>query len=329
MPRWARSWIAVSFASVVASTSERSHAFCRTTTKEQPRDWDVTSQGCYDSAVNSDAKDLYWQNRCVSYDLQKDGSAQVALEQASALVAGAFQAWSAVSCGGEQPSVDGVDLGPVECATVEYNQAQPNQNIIVFRDDAWPYADATSALGRTTVTYLSATGEIVSADLEINATQKLSVPMTAQPDRERTPLTEGYDLSAILLHEVGHFLGLAHSARADAAMYATYQTAGRPLSDDDAAGICTAYPPSGTRPTSAGPVPGMACDPTPRHGFSTACSTPGADRPDPTNPSSSSSGCACELVTTRSRHWNGAACAAALAVTWIARSARRRVNRTR
>jgi hypothetical protein len=74
---------------------------------------------------------------------------------------------------------------------------------------------------------------------------------------------------------------MAHSGDGYATMFAIYtrgMTTMRTLRDDDRAGLCSIYPPGGTRnvdPTvSGGSVPEDACDPTPRHGFSTQCGQP-------------------------------------------------------
>jgi hypothetical protein len=61
-------------------------------------------------------------------------------------------------------------------------------------------------------------------------------------------------------------------------MFAHYNpgaTAMRNLTADDVSGICAVYPPGGSRTTSLGaPIAEDACDPTPRHGFSTQCAQP-------------------------------------------------------
>jgi hypothetical protein len=67
---------------------------------------------------------------------------------------------------------------------------------------------------------------------------------------------------------------MAHSPDTRATMYASYKqgaTTMRYLAADDVAGICTAYPPDGTRGTASGPVKANACDPTPRHGYGSEC----------------------------------------------------------
>jgi len=168
-------------------------------------------------------------------------------------------------------SIDVRDEGPVDCAEVQYNQDQPNQHVILFHDDDWPYHDSSNTLALTTVTYDPDTGEIYDADMEINSTVTPIVVGDPVPD-------DGYDFLSIVTHETGHFLGLAHSGDERATMYAHYQpgqTSMRDLTEDDVSGICSIYPSDGTRTTSVGaPVAEGACDPTPRHGFSTQCASP-------------------------------------------------------
>ena len=248
-------------------------AFCRTTTDPIPADFTPdpgTAGGCW-----VQGKPLYWTNACVGYSLQKDASHQVSVEAASQALAAAFAKWTGTACptdgkGRSRTSIDVRDLGPVDCSLVQYNQAQGNQHVIVFRDDSWPHADSNNTLALTTVTFNPDTGEIYDADMEINTHDQrvtLSDPVPA----------DGYDFAAIVTHETGHFLGLAHSADAHATMYAHYQpgsTAMRNLTSDDVQGICSIYAPDGTRGSAAGAVPELSCDPTPRHGFSTTCGVP-------------------------------------------------------
>ena len=180
------------------------------------------------------------------------------------------------------------NLGNVSCAEVRYNQNGPNQNVIVFRDDQWPYSDPNNTLGLTTVTFNADTGEIYDADMEINASGKNLTTTTI------TPLT-GFDLLSVVTHEAGHFLGLAHASDTRSTMYASYRpgtSALRTLAADDIAGICSIYPTATTRNVAAnvsasGVTDATACDPAPRHGFSTTCAETGTP-----SGSSSSGGCA-------------------------------------
>ncbi len=267
-----------------------SEGFCRTTTCPLPAYFSPTVDACYPDgfaaycrSLPTPAKTLpiWWASACVSYDLQRNGTRQIAYDTVSRIVAAAFAKWTGTTCatGGtdaSRVSINVRDLGPVDCNLVQYNTDQPNQHAILFHDDIWPYEDANNTLGLTTVTFDPETGEIYDADMEINATVPLSVGDPVPPT--------GYDFDSIVTHEAGHFLGMAHSGDDRATMFAHYSpgtSTMRVLADDDVNGICTIYPPGGARSVDpsvlgankAGLIGEAACDPTPRHGFSTECAT--------------------------------------------------------
>ena len=276
---------------VVAAVAWASEArsFCRTVTHPPPADWNVATQGCFEDSAGG-AKALFWKNSCVGYSLYKEASRLVRLEQATAIVAAAFEAWTSAACEkGGRPSVGAVDLGPVDCGKVRYNRDQANQNVIVFHDDAWPYNASENTLGLTTVTFDTTTGEFLGADMEINATQNLVVG-------DDVP-AGSYSLASVITHEAGHFLGLAHSAESSSIMFAKYNPAAR-LANDDAQGLCAIYATDGTRATTDGRVAGVACDPTPHGGFISACSAPGG-------PSEAESGGGCSVGPTSASAWHG------------------------
>jgi MYXO-CTERM domain-containing protein len=150
--------------------------------------------------------------------------------------------------------------------------------MIVFRDDGWPYNDAYSTLGLTTVTFNADTGEIFDADMEINSSQRNLVAGDNIPKN-------GFDLESVVTHEAGHFFGLAHSQDKTATMYASYApgtTVLRTLSNDDVKGLCSIYPDANTRNVSAKAsasetLPAEACNAAPRHGYTKICEDPKDD----------------------------------------------------
>jgi hypothetical protein len=265
-------------------------AFCRTTTCPLPPDFSPSPGACYPdnfdqycASLSPPAKPLpiWWANACVSYDIVRSGTRQIAFDTVSQIVSAAFAKWTGVTCptsgtGPSRVSIDVRDLGRVDCGMVQYNSNQGNQHVIIFDDDVWPYHDASNTLGLTTVTFNPDTGEIYDADMEINATVPLSVTTPVPPN--------GYDFESIITHESGHFLGMAHSGDERATMFAHYTPGSstmRVLTDDDVEGICSIDRPDGTRSidpsVDAGPdgsVREAICDPTPRHGFSSQCANP-------------------------------------------------------
>jgi hypothetical protein len=256
---------AVAFCAAFAPAA--AHAYCRTTTQPVPANYSP-SRGCF-----TDGLYLFWRNACVSYSLNQSGSRTVPYDAAKQVIDNAFATWQAATCAdGYAPGITASDIGPSSCTEVRYNADGPNQNLIVFRDDGWPYSDPNNTLGLTTVTFNAETGEIYDADMEINSSGKnLSYS-------DRVP-TNGYDLSSVVTHEAGHFFGLAHATDPRATMYASYKpgtSALRTLSPDDVAGICAVYPNATTRTVSATvsaneTIVADQCDPSPRHGFTAQC----------------------------------------------------------
>jgi hypothetical protein len=264
-------------------------AFCRTTTCPLPPDFSPSPGACYPdnfaqycASLSPPAKPfpIWWPNACVSYDIVRSGTRQIAFDTVSQIISAAFAKWTGVTCpsdgsGPSRVSIDVRDLGPVDCGMVQYNSDQGNQHVIIFDDDVWPHNDANNTLGLTTVTFNPDTGEIYDADMEINATVPLSVVTPVPPN--------GYDFESIVTHESGHFLGMAHSGDQRATMFAHYAPGSstlRVLTDDDVKGICSIDRPDGTRSVDPsvdaganGSVREAICDPTPRHGFSSQCAT--------------------------------------------------------
>jgi hypothetical protein len=286
------------------------HAYCRTTTTPLPPSYSPT-RGCFSEGLL-----LYWRNACVSYSVQQDGTSKISLAEASAVIDASFAAWTTVTCpdSGAGVGIGASSTAPVACDKVRYNSSGPNQNLVVFREAAWPYSDPNNTLGLTTITFNAETGEIFDADMEINASGgNLSVGDPVPPN--------GFDLASVVTHEAGHFFGLAHATDSQATMFASYKpgsSALRELAADDVDGICAIYPSERERivdPSVApsGVLAAGPCDPTPRHGFGGECAP---------NPVSEADGGGCTLAA--SGRAGGARSAAAALVALVAAVRRRR-----
>jgi hypothetical protein len=250
-------------AAIVASAqlfSPAAGAYCRSSVCDDG----VQGTVCVPAGPFDCGTPLVWKQPCVGFAVHEEASQQVSYESTEALLQRAADTWTSVSCPGGPPSIRMTDLGSVQCGAVEYNQKGGNANLVAYRDDEWPYGDSfdrrsSDTIALTTVTYDVNTGEIFDADIEINAANFQF--RTELPEVEGNP-----DLLAVLTHEMGHFLGLAHSLANDATMYATYRGAEESsLRADDIAAVCAAYPID--RETTG------ECDSIPRHGFSPACFT--------------------------------------------------------
>jgi hypothetical protein len=276
-----------------------SAGFCRTTTCDlpdtfqvgenglcEPPDWpQLCAAGKAHSGKSLRDAPLWWRSGCIGYSLQKGSSDHVSFEVLAAATAASFQAWTGARCplasnGEVHPSIDVRDLGPVDCPSRGYDRSGPNHNVIAFHDDAWPYTKEGSSnvsitIALTTVMFNTETGEIYDADLELNSADHTIIPLTAG----QTYDSNTFDLQSVLTHEIGHVFGLAHAPSPSSVMYAYdegHDLEKRTLRPEDVAGICTIYPPDGTRSVDrtvdpSGFVARTACDPMPRRGMTTAC----------------------------------------------------------
>jgi hypothetical protein len=187
----------------------------------------------------------------------------ISADQLRAVVHEAFSKWTAALCADGSTPQFAVDVFPdVQCQQVTgedgYKEKGPNYNIWLFQDTVWPYqAVGEDAIAITTTQFSPSTGEIYDSDVELNS---MGNQFTLGLDNVVI------DLPSVVLHEAGHFLGLAHAAGTPAAVMSPTLDRGdasrRNLDADDIAGICSIY----TKPFNP------SCDPEPRHGFSTECS---------------------------------------------------------
>jgi hypothetical protein len=135
---------------------------------------------------------LKWTEFPVRYQVtNRDVSGVTAIELQHA-IGRAFATWSAV---------------PGIAVTSEFagiSNREPfvddDVSVVGFRDR--PELDRT--LGATTFTVDEVTGEILESDIFLNSSFQWSASQGGQPSR--------FDVESIMLHELGHLLGLGHSA---------------------------------------------------------------------------------------------------------------------
>ena len=162
----------------VLGVSASANAYCRTKACDTEASygdvWDEEPdpeqclrnvQGCF-----IEGEPLYWPSNCMSFGVQRDGSASsnIDFETAHAFIEEAFEKWAAADCGGETPGFRIVSRGEISCERAEYNQDATNANVFMFRDGDWPYAGGIDTLALTTITFNVETAEIYDADVEMN-----------------------------------------------------------------------------------------------------------------------------------------------------------------
>lgn len=183
--------------------------------------------------------------RAISYMVGAQGGGGVTPEQFREAIARSVATWEAVPTSEVTFSRSGVsDREPGD-----------SDGVTLLAFDTRPELDRT--LGATSYTIDVTTGTLLEADVFFNASFPWSVADAGQAGR--------YDLESIATHEIGHLLGLGHSAigeteqvgtgrrvlSAGAVMFPIAFTPGnvdgRRLQPDDVAGISDVYPSSAFR----------------------------------------------------------------------------------
>lgn len=183
---------------------------------------------------------LNWQEMPVRYFVSNRAGGGVTASQLEQAVGRAFGTWDAVPSAELSTQFVGV--------TTAAPVLSDGINTIGFVDRA----DQDRVLGATNFLVDTVTGDLVESDIFLNSFFSWSVAGAGESGR--------FDVESIALHEIGHLLGLGHSALgetevrpggrrvlgAEAAMFpiafSSGSIEGRTLREDDIAGISDIYP---------------------------------------------------------------------------------------
>jgi MYXO-CTERM domain-containing protein len=220
--------------SLLGLVPQRALAWCQATTG-------AASAAC-PSACSSAGVPVHWGTRDIEYAFNGRGFPGLDQTAVRNAVGAAFAAWAEVPCGGHPLGFRFFPLSMSTDLTVGPATAEPNLNVISLLTPAeWQREGfGASEFARTKLWYDEKTGEILGADIAFNPAV---MPLSVCPDRTSCG-ADAIDLQNVVTHELGHFLGLAHSEDLSATMWCAAQRGDhekRTLADDDEAGLCAIY----------------------------------------------------------------------------------------
>jgi hypothetical protein len=253
------------FVALIAGAQPAS-AFCRLTTCQPADNCPTDEKGC-----PSEGAAIRWTKLPVPFRVQAREYSKIAPTALRGAIRAAFDRWTTVDCDGARTS-----LRFHEQPEAAWNQADAPFAVTMVHQ-FWPFDG--SALAQTTHDFGKESGVVKNAVIQLNtASHEFRV---ASDDSEAALTAEtGADIEAVLVHEVGHYIGLAHSNEPSSMMAPSYcQDAerckaaelARELAEDDVEAVCALYPPANKAPI-------VETDPGPGHATSFGCTQASSSR---------------------------------------------------
>jgi len=227
----------------VSFAPNSAQAFCRTTT--------ATPSPACPAECPATGTLLAWGTPEIEYAFNSAGFASLDEASFRGAVARAFAHWAEVRCAGQPIGFQFGALPQRTNLTVGPQREEPNLNVLSeLSASQWSELEySPKAFAKTELWFDVSTGEILGADIAFN---RDIGTMGICPDSGCPANT--IDLENVATHEIGHFLGLAHSAERDSTMWCDAVPGDlqkRTLAADDEAGLCAIY---GSRAVFIDPV---------------------------------------------------------------------------
>ena len=175
---------------------------------------------------NEQALELYWDTNVLPFAFHYRGAEDVHDLLLEGAMLRAFGSW------GEVPEAS-VQFQRMSIYTERASEAN-GDNVLFWTEYDWSHDPEVIAL--TSINYYPDTGEIVDVDIEFNGQDYRWSVFDEEVET---------DLQSIATHEIGHLIGLDHSAESDAVMdpyYLPGETRQRVLHADDEAAVTYVFP---------------------------------------------------------------------------------------
>jgi hypothetical protein len=169
-------------------------------------------------APATNGNNVFWKNHQFTLVYDAEGTSHLAGDREFDVLDNAFRTWqeAAAQCGSTASPLPALQFVRGDARSMEV-AARDRVNLVKFRELDWSRPDpnapnglkrhSSDATGMTTLTWKRNTGELIDADIELNAVNYV-ISQDGQTEAQRVGCLA--DLQNTVTHEVGHFLGLEH-----------------------------------------------------------------------------------------------------------------------